>query len=111
MIEAGHFVGSFHSFALTPWTGEFAVQLLYYLSRRLLEGVGAGSPVGEEQAEADSLEDTSNSTDGDGVKRTLLGQDLGDDLVIVSTWSIQNIEAEWWRTEGAAEAKKIKEPR
>jgi hypothetical protein len=48
--------------------------------RRLVEGVGAGSPVGEEQAEADGLEDTGNGTDSDGVKRTLLGDDLGDDL-------------------------------
>ena len=47
----------------------------------LVEGVGAGSPVGEEQAEADSLEDAGNSADGDGVHGTLLGDDLGDDLL------------------------------
>jgi hypothetical protein len=52
-------------------------------TRRLVEGVGAGSPVGEEQAEADSLEDTGNGTDSDGVKRALLGNDLGDDLDVV----------------------------
>jgi hypothetical protein len=51
--------------------------------RRLVEGVGAGSPVGEEQAEADGLEDTGNGTDSDGVKRALLGNDLGDDLDVV----------------------------
>jgi hypothetical protein len=52
-------------------------------TRRLVEGVGAGSPVGEEQAEADGLEDTGNGTDSDGVKRALLGNDLGDDLDVV----------------------------
>jgi len=50
------------------------------ITRRLVEGVGAGSPVGEEQAEADGLENTGNGTDSDGVKRALLGEDLGDDL-------------------------------
>jgi len=45
---------------------------------RLVERVGAGSPVGEEQAEADSLEYTGEGTDGDLVKRALLGDDLGD---------------------------------
>jgi hypothetical protein len=53
-------------------------------ARRLVEGVGAGSPVCEEQAEADGLEDTGNGTDSNGVKRTLLGEDLGDDLGAVS---------------------------
>jgi hypothetical protein len=53
-------------------------------ARRLFEGVGAGSPVGEEQAETDSLEDTGNGTDGDGVKWALLSENLGDDLRIVS---------------------------
>ena len=48
--------------------------------RRLVEGVGAGSPVGEEQAEADGLEDTGKGANGDGVKRTLLGEDLGNEL-------------------------------
>jgi hypothetical protein len=54
------------------------------MARRLVEGVGAGSPVGEEQAEADGLEDTGNGADGNGVKRTLLGEDLGDNLDRVS---------------------------
>lgn len=39
-----------------------------------------GSPVGEEQAEADGLEDASERTDGDGVEGTLLGKDLRDEL-------------------------------
>jgi hypothetical protein len=46
----------------------------------LVEGVGAGAPVGEGHAEADSLEYAGGSTDGNGVKRTLLGDNLGDDL-------------------------------
>ena len=55
--------------------------LYHYRARRLVEGVGAGSPVGEEQAETDSLEHAGNSADGDGVHGTLLGDDLGDDLL------------------------------
>jgi hypothetical protein len=51
--------------------------------RRLVEGVGAGSPVGEEQAKANGLEHAGNGTDSDGVKRALLSEDLGDDLDIV----------------------------
>lgn len=39
-----------------------------------------GFPVGEEQAEADGLEDASERTDGDGVEGTLLGKDLRDEL-------------------------------
>jgi len=54
------------------------------LTSTLLEGVGAGAPVSEEQGETHGLEDAGNSADGDGVKRTLLGQDLGDNLNIVS---------------------------
>jgi hypothetical protein len=48
---------------------------------RLVEGVGAGSPVGEEQAEPDGLEHAGEGTDGNGVHGTLLGDNLGDDLV------------------------------
>lgn len=55
---------------------------------RLIEGVGAGSPVSEEQAEADSLKDAGNSTNGDCVKRALLGDDLGYDLMPVSEFSL-----------------------
>ena len=46
----------------------------------LVEWVGVGSPVGEEQAEADGLEDAGERTDGDGVEGTLLGEDLRDEL-------------------------------
>ena len=54
------------------------------LTRRLLEGVGAGTPIGEEQAEADGLENTGKTADKDGVKRALLSEDLGDDLEGIS---------------------------
>lgn len=37
-------------------------------------------PVGEEHGEADGLKDAGQRTDGNGVERTLLGDDLGDDL-------------------------------
>jgi hypothetical protein len=50
-------------------------------ARRLVEGVGAGSPVGEEHAETDGLEDAGKSTNGDGVHGALLGDDLGDNLL------------------------------
>lgn len=58
-------------------------RLTAYRAIRLVEGVGAGSPVGEEQAEADSLEDAGNSADGNGVERALLSKDLGDNLMAV----------------------------
>ena len=53
----------------------------HYEARRLVEGVGAGSPVGEEHAETDGLEDAGKSTNGDGVHGALLGDDLGDNLL------------------------------
>ena len=42
--------------------------------------VGAGSPVGQEQAQANSLENASEGANGNGVERSLLGDDLGDEL-------------------------------
>ena len=54
------------------------------MSRRLVKGVGAGAPVGEEEGKTNGLEDAGNSANGDGVKRALLGEDLGDDLGDVS---------------------------
>jgi hypothetical protein len=47
---------------------------------RLVEWVGVGSPVGEEQAKANSLENASERTNGDGVEWTLLSEDLRDEL-------------------------------
>lgn len=46
----------------------------------LLEGVGARAPPGEEEREADGLEDAGKGANGNGVKRALLGEDLGDEL-------------------------------
>ena len=40
-----------------------------------------GSPPSEEQTETDGLEDASESTNSDGVKRALLSEDLRDELV------------------------------
>lgn len=48
--------------------------------RRLVKRVGAGTPVGEEHAEANSLEDAGNSTNGNCVHGALLSDDLGDNL-------------------------------
>ena len=50
---------------------------------RLVEGVGAGSPVSEEQRETDGLECTGKSTDGDSVHGALLGEHLGDNLLLI----------------------------
>lgn len=49
----------------------------------LVEGVGASSPPGQEQAESDGLEDSGYRANGNGIKRTLLGEDLADELLIV----------------------------
>ena len=40
-----------------------------------------GSPPGEEQTETDGLKDAGESTNGDGIKRTLLSENLRDELV------------------------------
>jgi hypothetical protein len=50
----------------------------------LVEGVGASSPPGQEQAETDGLEYPGYSTHGNGIKRSLLGEDLADELLIAS---------------------------
>ena len=47
---------------------------------RLVEGVGVGSPVGEEKAETNGLEDTGKGSHCNSVERTLLGEDLRDEL-------------------------------
>lgn len=52
-------------------------------SRRLVaEGVCANTPPVKEQAQADGLEGTGKSADGDRIQRALLGEDLGDELRI-----------------------------
>jgi len=63
----------------------------HYEARRLVEGVGAGSPVGEEHAESDSLERAGKSTNGNGVHGALLSEDLGDNLVEVSVCLVTSI--------------------
>lgn len=49
-------------------------------TNNLVEWVGSGTPVGQEQAEADSLEETGDETDGNSVKRSLLSDNTGDEL-------------------------------
>lgn len=56
------------------------MRLVAEVGRR--EGAGAGSPPGHDQAEADSLEDTGKGANGNGIKRALLSEDLGDELQI-----------------------------
>lgn len=48
--------------------------------KHLLKGRGTGTPPGENQAQANGLEDTGKSANSDGVEGTLLSDDLGDDL-------------------------------
>jgi hypothetical protein len=49
-------------------------------ARPLLERVGVGSPPCKEERKADGLKDTSKSTNSNGIKRTLLSEDLSDEL-------------------------------
>lgn len=58
---------------------------------RLVEWVGPGSPVCEEHAQADSLEQAGQNTNGNSVKRSLLSDDTGEDLRYVSMM----IELKW----------------
>jgi hypothetical protein len=53
---------------------------VYHSQLHLVEWVGSGAPVCEEQAEANSLEDAAHNTDSNEVKRSLLADDLGDEL-------------------------------
>lgn len=53
-------------------------------TQRLVEWVGSCAPVGEEQAQANSLEDAGNNTNGNGIHWSLLSDNLGDDLYHVS---------------------------
>lgn len=65
-----------------PTPIEFSHQGHYWRGSEicLVEWVGAGAPPGHEHGEADGLEDAGEGTDGDGVERALLGEDLGDEL-------------------------------
>ena len=53
---------------------------LYLHIQHLVEWVGSCAPVGEEQAQADSLEDARDNSNGNSVQRSLLSDDLCDDL-------------------------------
>jgi hypothetical protein len=68
-------VWSFKELSLN-WTHS----LSYISIKYLVEWVGACSPVGEEQAEANGLEDTAKSADSECVDWSLLNQDSGDEL-------------------------------
>ena len=46
----------------------------------LLEGLYAGTYPGEEERQADSLEDTCDGADGNGIEWALLSEDLSDEL-------------------------------
>lgn len=46
----------------------------------LLKRVGPGAPVGEEDGEADGLEELGKDVQADGLKGLLLGEDLSEEL-------------------------------
>lgn len=46
----------------------------------LVEWVGAGSPPGEEERQADGLKGAGKCADSDGIEWALLGEDLSDEL-------------------------------
>lgn len=74
---------------------------------------GAGTPVCEDHGKTDSLKDAGNTTYGNGVERSLLSEELGNDLVnVVSSCSFMRIRLkEEKHTEGAADPRKIRPPR
>lgn len=57
-----------------------AIGLARLRAARLVKRVVAGSPVGQDQAEADGLKDACQSSNGDRINRALLGEDLRDEL-------------------------------
>lgn len=78
----------------------------------LVKRVVAGTPVGQDQAETDSLENTGKSADGDRIEGALLCEDLRDELERTSALSLAEISiAVDGLTLGAELAMKIKLPR
>lgn len=78
----------------------------------LVKWVVAGTPVGQDQAETDSLENTGKSADGDRIEGALLCEDLRDELERRSALSLAEISiAVDGLTLGAELAMKIKLPR
>lgn len=57
-----------------------AFQGVSYYNLNLVEGVGTGSPPGQEQTQADRLEDSADSTNCHGVQGSLLREDLAHNL-------------------------------
>jgi hypothetical protein len=49
-------------------------------SNFLVKGVGAGAPVGEEDGEADGLEELGDDVQADGLEWPLLGDELSEEL-------------------------------
>lgn len=57
-----------------------AFQCVSYYGPNLVEGVGTGSPPGQEQTQADRLEDPANRTNCHRVQGSLLREDLAHNL-------------------------------
>ena len=86
---------------------------------RLVERVGAGAPVREEEAEADRLEHASNGANSHSIQRALLGDDLRDELCEAEPHVSVNYSSKGpaavekrkaSRTDGAELAMKIRAP-
>lgn len=74
------------SFLTTAFPGNILTSRKAYKYRTFktpissMEGVGPGAPPGEDEGEADSLEDLGRGTDCYGVDRSLLGEELSEVL-------------------------------
>lgn len=73
---------------------------------RLVEWVGASSPPGKEQAQADSFEDSREGSDSDSVERSLFGEDLRDELNCKQVSNIQRPKFEYIFPDDNAREKK-----
>ena len=83
MESIWHCYKASYLYSLAPATAFSTFPTLSDLSIKpihLVKGVGARSPPGEEQAQADSLKDAGKSANSDGLSGTLLGEDLGNEL-------------------------------
>lgn len=79
----------------------------------LLKGVGPGSPPVENQGQADSFQQFGSDIDADNVKRSLLTEDLSDELHTypVSLQMRSKRRKRGKRTPGAEVAAKIRAPK
>jgi hypothetical protein len=73
MSQSHPFLGHF------PSSSNSSASKCYNASSPLLERVCPGAPPGQESSQANSFEQLGNSTDGNGVGRAFLGEQLGQE--------------------------------